>query len=217
MPIAVSHKQVATIRKAQLKLGSITLRNFLLLLIGVLIAFLLGCASVPMATLMQDTKAKDFSTLPDRGSVFIFNNSNLGTDAQLISVNGKTVGSIAALTYFRFNLIPSKYSINSFASYGNSTIDLNVEAGTNYFVWQHINLFNTKLEQVNETEGREGVLQSKLIASTVSDDQINAAVSNTDNFSSASQKLRGLQSLRKDGVITEDEYENKKKELMKSF
>ena len=193
------------------------LRNFLLLLIGVLIAFLLGCASVPMATLMQDTKAKDFSTLPDRGSVFIFNNSNLGTDAQLISVNGKTVGSIAALTYFRFNLIPSKYSINSFASYGNSTIDLNVEAGTNYFVWQHINLFNTKLEQVNETEGREGVLQSKLIASTVSDDQINAAVSNTDNFSSASQKLRGLQSLRKDGVITEDEYENKKKELMKSF
>jgi hypothetical protein len=195
----------------------IYMRNILLLFMGVLIVFLSGCATVPMATLELDKKAKDFSTLPDKGSVFIFNNSNLGTDAQLISVNGKTVGSIAALTYFRFNLIPGKYSINSFASYGNSTINLNVEAGTNYFVWLHITLFNAKLEQVNETEGREGVLESKLIASTISDDQLNAADSNAENSPSVSQKLRDLESLRKDGVITEDEYENKKKEFLKSL
>jgi hypothetical protein len=193
------------------------MKNFSQLLIGALIIFLSGCASVPMATLEQDAKAKDFSALPDKGVVYIYNNSSSMSLAESISVNGKVVGSITGNTYFRFNLIPGKYIINSFASYGSSSVDLNVEAGKNYFVWQELHFRSTTLEQVNETEGHKGVLETKLIAATASDDELNATVNNKDSGPSVSQKLRDLQSLRKDGVITEDEYQNKKQDLLKTF
>ena len=215
MPLVVSNK-ITTIWKARPKLGSINLRNLFLFFMGTLIVSLSGCASVPMATSEQDAKAKDFSTLPDKGSVFIFNNTTLETDAQLVSVNGKIVGSTTANTYLRFNLIPGNYTINAYAGYGNPMIVLKVEPGTNYFVKEDFGIPFT-LEKRNETDGRKAVLESKLVASTITDDEVSATVSSSNNASSVSQKLRDLQSLRKDGVITDDEYEIKKKELLKSF
>lgn len=203
------------------------MRNLILLPIGVLIALLSGCASVPMASLEQDATAKDFSTQPNKASVFIYRNENYGAAVPVtVSVNGKTLGQTAAMTYFRLNVAPGKYTINSHAE-DVSVLGLDVDAGKNYFVWQEIKMgmwsARSKLQQVDEIKGRAGVSESKLIASSVSDDDLDAAVRNTpeqhkaNNDLSASQKLRDLQSLKNEGVITEDEFEKKKQQLLKNF
>lgn len=81
----------------------------------------------------------------------------------------------------------------------------------------------SKLQQVDEIKGRACVTESKLIASPVSDGDLSVAVSNTpeqqkaDNAPSAPQKLRDLQRLKNEGVITEDEFEKKKQQLLKNL
>jgi TPR repeat protein len=161
------------------------MRNILLSLIGILFTFLAGCSSVPLAKSIQDTNAKEFSILPDQGTVFIFRNGVTGNArGHLISMNGITVGETAAHTFFSLNLKPGKYRIDSHSKRNTSTVDLDVEPGRNYFVLQEITRadeYVTKLQLVNETEGRKGVLESKLIAMTVSEEKISATISNSEN------------------------------------
>jgi len=203
------------------------MRNFILLWTSVLIFFLSGCASVPMASLEKDATAKNFSTQPDKATLFIYRNESFGAAVPVtVSVNGKTLGQTAAMTYFRLNMAPGKYTISSHAE-DVSLLGLDVDAGKNYFVWQEIKMgmwsARSKLQQVDEIKGRAGVTESKLIASSVSDDDISVTVSSTpeqqkaDNAPSVSQKLRDLQSLKKEGVITEDEFEKKKQQLLKNL
>lgn len=203
------------------------MRNFILLTISALIASLAGCASVPMSSLDKDATAKNFSTQPDKASLFIYRNENFGAAVPVtVSVNGKTLGQTAAMTYFHLNIVPGKYTISSHAE-DVSLLGLDVDAGKNYFVWQEIKMgmwsARSKLQQVDEIKGRAGVTESKLIASPVSDGDLSVAVSNTpeqqkaDNASSAPQKLRDLQHLKNEGVITEDEFEKKKQQLLKNL
>lgn len=195
----------------------------------VFVLFLAGCATVPMASLDQDTKAKDFSSAPNKASLYIYRNESLGAAIPMtVSVNGKTLGQTAAQTYFMLNLLPGKYSVESHAE-NVSSISLPVEAGKNYFVWQEVKMgmwmARSLLQQVDETTGRAGVTASKLIASSTSDNDLTpldapmatipASQSNTNE--SVSQKLRELQNLRKDGIITEDEFQKKKQQVMEKF
>lgn len=203
------------------------MRNFILLTISALIASLAGCASVPMSSLDKDATAKNFSTQPDKASLFIYRNENFGAAVPVtVSVNGKTLGQTAAMTYFHLNIVPGKYTISSHTE-DVSLLGLDVDASKNYFVWQEIKMgmwsARSKLQQVDEIKGRAGVTESKLIASPVSDGDLSVAVSNTpeqqkaDNASSAPQKLRDLQYLKNEGVITEDEFEKKKQQLLKNL
>jgi TPR repeat protein len=161
------------------------MRNIPLFLLWIFIVCLSGCSSVRMATTEQDKSAKEFSTLPDQGTVFIFRNGATGSSrGHLVSMNGTTLGETAAHTYFRLNLNPGKYRIDSHSQRNHSTIDLEVESGRNYFVWQEITRgdeYVTRLQTVNETEGRKGVLESKLIAFSIPEDQLSAAISRTGN------------------------------------
>ena len=203
------------------------MKKLKVLLATALIMLLSGCASVPMASLDQDSKAKDFSRLADKATLFIYRNENFGGVAPMtVSVNGRTLGQTAPYTFYRLNLNPGNYTISSNAE-NVSTLDLSIEAGTNYYVWQEVKmgLFTPRslLQQVDETKGRAGVSESKLIK-VISDDLTD---SNTPNKSppvtqavmndSISKKLRDLQTLRTDGVITEDDYQMKKKQLLEKL
>ncbi|MGA7750160.1 MAG: DUF2846 domain-containing protein [Gallionella sp.] len=205
------------------------MKNFLVLLAGALIVLLSGCASVPMASLDQDTKAKDFSPLLGKASLYIYRNENFGGAFPMtVSVNGKTLGQTAARTYFRLNLNPGKYTITSNAE-NVSNLDLTVDAGMNYYVWQEVKMgmwsAGSLLQQVDESKGRAGVTESKLIASSVSDNELTTSdapakpspETSTPMNESVSQKLRELESLRKDGVITEGEFQKKKQQLLEKF
>jgi len=49
----------------------------------------------------------------------------------------------------------------------DATLTLSTEAGKNYYVWQEVKMgllmARSKLSQVNEKEGKQGVMESKLV------------------------------------------------------
>lgn len=193
------------------------------------ILLLTGCASVPMAPLDQDAKAKDFLPAPNRASLYIYRNESIGAAIPMtVSVNGKALGQTAAQTYFRLNIMPGKYNLESHAE-NVSSFSLLVEAGKNYFVWQEVKMgmwmARSLLQQVDEATGRAGVTESKLIASSISDNELvpldtsiaSHPASQAPSNESIGQKLRELQSLRKDGIITEEEFQKKKQPLMEKL
>lgn len=205
------------------------MRNFAVAFSAILVLLLTGCASVPMAPLDQDSKAKDFSPIPNKASLYIYRNESFGAAIPMtVSVNGKALGQTAAQTYFRLNLTPGKYNVESHAE-NVSNLPLTTEAGKNYFVWQEVKMgmwmARSLLQQTDETTGRAGVMESKLIASTISESDLtplDAQSSSSPALSApsndtTSQKLRELQSLRKDGVITEDEFQKKKTQLLEKL
>ena len=80
------------------------------------------------------------------------------------------------------------------------------------------------LQRVDENTGRAGVMESKLIAATVSDNDLmpldaapSPSPSQASPNNSISRKLRELQDLRKDGVITEEEFQKKRQELLEKL
>ena len=202
------------------------MKNLTLLFAIVLIASLAGCASVPMASLDQDSKAKDFSPVSGKASLYIYRNETFGAAIPVtVSVNDHTIGQTASMTYFRFNVNPGKYVIKAHAE---NVAELNIfaNAGENYFVWQEMKMgmwsARAKLTQVDESVGRAGVSESKLIASTVSDNELEATtavavpegVPTSGGNLSAAQKLRELQKLKEEGIITDTEFEEKKAQLL---
>jgi hypothetical protein len=202
------------------------MKNLALLFVVSLVVTLTGCASVPMASLDLDAKAKDFAPLPNKGSVFIYRNESFGAAIPVaVSVNGRTLGQTASMTYFRLNIKPGRYIVSSHAE-NVSEVGLDVETGKSYFVWQEMKMglwtARTNLQQVDEDKGRAGVSESKLIASSISERDIeatvSAAASNTPSLPTgdltASKKLRELQDLKREGVITDEEFEAKKKQLI---
>ena len=194
-----------------------------------MILLLTGCASVPMASMDQDTKAKEFSPAPNKASLYIYRNENMGGAIPMtVTVNGKALGQTGAQTYFRLNVAPGKYNIESHAE-NVSSLPVIVETGKNYFVWQEVKMgfwmARSLLQQVDEKTGRAGVMESKLIASSVSDNDLmpldmpiaTPSPSQAPSSNSVSQKLRELQDLRRDGIISEDEFQKKRQQLLEKL
>lgn len=202
------------------------MKNVVLLCMAILAAMLTGCASVPMASLDQDAKAKDFTPQPDKATLFIYRNETFGAAIPItVSVNDRTIGQTASKTYFRFNVNPGRYKIKAHAE---NVAELSVDAisGRNYFIWQEMKMgmwsARANLTQVDDSTGRAGVSESKLIASTVSDQELDATVTASAPAVvvpagvdlTASAKLRELQKLKDEGVISESEFETKKAQLL---
>ncbi|MDB5802648.1 MAG: hypothetical protein JWL63_3587 [Rhodocyclales bacterium] len=126
-----------------------------------------GCASVAMAPAEQDTKAKSFATSPDKANVYIYRNETMGAAVKLqVSVDGKLIGSTASKSYFFVQLAPGKHTIMSQED-SDKTLDINVVAGKNYFVWQEVKMGmwspGSKLNLVDDATGKAGVAESGLI------------------------------------------------------
>lgn len=202
------------------------MKKIVLLCMAILVAMLTGCASVPMASLDQDAKAKDFTPQPDKATLFIYRNETFGAAIPItVSVNDRTIGQTASKTYFRFNVNPGRYKIKAHAE---NVAELSVDAisGRNYFIWQEMKMgmwsARANLTQVDDSTGRAGVSESKLIASTVSDQELDATVTASAPAVvvpagvdlTASAKLRELQKLKDEGVISESEFETKKAQLL---
>ena len=192
------------------------------------IAFVLllaGCASVPMAPVDRDAEAKKFGTLPGKASLYIFRDETMGAAVPLtVSVNSKTLGQTAAMTYFRLDVSPGTYKISSLAE-DVSTLSVDLSAGNRCFIWQEIKMgmfsARSKLQQVDEQRGRAGVMSSKMIAAAVADDAFFATDSSAQPAGNVAQmtaqKLRELQGLRDEGVITAEDFDVKKKQLLDSL
>lgn len=140
----------------------------ILIVIGLAyVAFLSGCASVPMASVEQDAKAKTYAVAPGKSNIYVYRNENFGAAVKLnVEMDGKVVGQTAAKTYFALEVEPGKHSITT-RSENVSTVDLVTEVGKNYFVWQEVKMGmlspRSKLQTVDEETGKKGVSECKLI------------------------------------------------------
>lgn len=184
-------------------------------LLALITLLVTGCASVPMEALVKDTESKQFVPDPDKASLYIYRNEILGAAIPMsVFINGKNLGQTASKTYFHLSLIPGQYDIDSTAE-NNCSLSLSVEPNENYFVWQEIKMgmwmARCALHEVSQQEGRDGVTESKLIKMQISEEDILPLGQSAD---SVATKIRELNELYKDGLITEDEYHSKKKALL---
>ena len=197
--------------------------------VAILSLLVVGCASVPMAPADQDAKAKQFTPVSNKANVYIYRNENFGRAIPMtVSVNGKVLGQTAAQTYFWLQLNPGQYNLESHTE-NVSTLNLSAEPGKDYFVWQEVKMglwaARSLLQQVDDKTGREGVLESKLINQSFTTVDPLPASSGVSNITDAQisltgnsqQKLRELQGLRKEGLISEEDYQRKKSQILKSY
>jgi hypothetical protein len=129
-----------------------------------------GCASVNMAPAEADNAAKTYAVKPGMGNIYVYRNEILGAAITLpVELDGKAVGATASKTYLLLPVAPGKHTLGSKGESG-STLELDVAAGRNYFVWQEVKMGmlsgGSALHLVDEAKGKAGVAECKLIAAT---------------------------------------------------
>lgn len=135
---------------------------------AVLASSLVGCASVPMGDEKQDAALKTFAVPADKAGVYIYRNESMGAAVKMdVEVDGQVIGQTAANTYLYKEITPGKHTISSKAE-NTDTIEIDAKPGTLTYVWQEVKMgilyARTKLNLVDEEEGKEGVLETTLAA-----------------------------------------------------
>lgn len=136
-------------------------------LFAAVIAFgLVGCASVPMGDAKQDAALKTFSIPADKAGVYIYRNESMGGGVKMdVEIDGKAIGQTAANTYLYKEVAPGKHIISAKAENSDS-VEIDAKPGTLIYIWQEVKMgvlyARTKLQLVDETEGKKGVLETKL-------------------------------------------------------
>lgn len=143
-----------------------TPQHRLLSLFALVIALLAsGCATVPMASLEEDTRAKSYAVRPDKSSIYVYRNETLGGAIPMtVTLNGRVAGQTGPQTYFLFEVDPGTHEIGSIAE-NTSTVKLSTVAGRAYYLWQEAKMgmwmARTLLQQVDDDTGRKGVAECK--------------------------------------------------------
>jgi len=143
------------------------MNRILLLVMTVMVVFLTGCASVPMASVERDNEAKTFAVKADKSNIYIYRNESFGAAVKMeVLLDGNLIGQTAAQTYFRLEVPPGQHTLISKAE-NDDVLNLNTEAGKNYFVWQEVKMgllyARTMLHLSDEVSGKTAVSDCKLV------------------------------------------------------
>lgn len=156
------------------------------LLVALFTVYLGGCASVPMASVEEDTKQKQFAP-PSQGmsGVYIFRNSSFGAAlTKLLYIDDQLIGASAANTYFYREIKPGEHKLSTQTEFGNNHLKIKTEGDKNYYVRQYIKMGafvgGAGLEQYNEEKGKAGVRECKLAKTTGSTPPAPAQATSTD-------------------------------------
>lgn len=210
-----------------------------LMLVVALIA-ITGCASTSMAPKEQDAASKTFKApSSNMAGLYIYRNSSFGAALlKTVSIDNNIIGATAAKTYFHREISPGEHTLATQSEWSDNQLNVNTEAGKNYFIHQYIKIGvlvgGAGLESVTEAEGQKGVLECNealsltvvnapstepVMATTPAAQIVAVSASNTIPMQSesASSKLRDLNALYKEGVINQHEFETKKQEILKSM
>ena len=146
------------------------MRNLILAFILGVIGLVSGCASVPMASPEADIQAKQFVVSSGKANVYIYRNENFGgAIAMPVSLDGRVIGRTGPMTYFQMAVEPGHHEIASLTE-STAKIEIDAKANQNHFIWQEVKMgmwqADSKLHEVNEEEGRKGVLECNLIDSS---------------------------------------------------
>jgi hypothetical protein len=126
----------------------------------------LACASVPMASDASDLRAKKFQPVPGAALLYVYRNETFGYSVKMdVVLNDRLAGQTAAKTYLLVTLPPGLYRVESVAE-ATSTLEVAVEPGRIYFVWQEVKMgalyARSELHLVDDRTGMRGVNQCKL-------------------------------------------------------
>lgn len=143
------------------------MKNYVTVLLCGLMLLLGGCASVPMASVAEDAKAKEFAKADGKSRIYVYRNENFGAAIKMpVLLNNVAIGDTAAKTFLLEEVKPGTYTIVS-KTENDASLQINTEAGKNYYVWQEVKLgafsARSKLHLMSEEEGQKGVLQCKLV------------------------------------------------------
>ena len=128
-----------------------------------------GCASVPMQSGEDSSKAKEFS-LPEEGysGLYLYRPSSFGAALKKdIWVNGKCIGETAPLMFF-YETVESgqEYKISTESEFSPNVIAINPESGKNYFIEQYITMGvfvgGARLKLVSEEKGKKEISKLEL-------------------------------------------------------
>jgi hypothetical protein len=145
------------------------MKNLILILCILSLAAIVGCASVPMGDPAQDAFLKTFAAPEENAGLYVYRYENFGGAVKMeVEVNNKPLGTTAAKTFLYTELHPGEYTVTSHAE-NTDTLKLEVKAGSLYYIWQEVKMgvlyARSKLQAVDEKEGQEGVLKTKLAES----------------------------------------------------
>ncbi|MFD0966757.1 DUF2846 domain-containing protein [Seminibacterium arietis] len=142
----------------------------------ILLAFIMllnACATVPMTSVEESNKAKQF---PDPGKqksgLYIYRNSFIGYALKKdLYIDGKFIGESAPNVFFYKKIAPGQHKISTESEFSNNDINLTTEGGKNYFIRQYIRfgvfVGQAGLEVVPETKGKAEVSKLNMAKSIV--------------------------------------------------
>lgn len=135
-----------------------------------ILAGMFGWSSPALASTEIIAETEAFTPSPNNGMVFLYRNQPKRLPIETpITLDGQLLGETGPRTYMVLELSPGRHRLKAKTG-GESVLNLDVEAGQIYFVWQSIraNFFyaSTRLQLVDEAVGRAGVLESKLLENT---------------------------------------------------
>ncbi|MCA1826919.1 MAG: DUF2846 domain-containing protein [Myxococcales bacterium] len=130
------------------------------------LALTCACASVPMAPPDADLAAKKFEPPAGHANLYVYRNETFGSAIRLsVLLDEMQLGSTAAKTYLYAPISPGKHRLVSKAE-NDSSLELDVEPGKNYFLWQEVKMgvwsARSLLQQVDDQRGKEGVLECQM-------------------------------------------------------
>jgi len=127
------------------------------------VTLLIGCATVPMAPVEQDSARKAFSQpAADKAGLYIFRTSGVGSAlTKRVYVDGVLLGETAPKTFFYKEVTSGQHQISTQSEFSDNAITFQAEVGKNYFARQYIKMGvfvgGANLEMVPEQEGMEEV------------------------------------------------------------
>lgn len=134
--------------------------------LGVSLLVMAGCASVPMGDPQKDAALKTFNAPQNKAAIYVYRNESMGAAVKMpVTVDGQVLGETLAKTYLYTEVEPGPHQLVS-KSENDSTLQVDTEAGKNYYVWQEVKMgilyARSKLQLVDDKTGQDGVKESKL-------------------------------------------------------
>lgn len=153
-----------TIMRTPSNIGKQTVASLLILVIG----FLTGCVSVPLASPAEDATCKLFDAPTDgNAGVYIYRNCFVGQAIKRsVSIDNERLGETSNGVYFYKSVSPGEHTLATQSEFGETTIQFNAHPGSNHFFEQYMTmgLFSASagIKAVSEAEGKANVTKCQL-------------------------------------------------------
>lgn len=126
-----------------------------------------GCATVPMASALDDARMKQLQPSPDSALIYVYRNEIVGYSVHMdVDLDGRRFGATVAKSYMVFAVPPGRHFLVSHAE-NDSTLLLDAQPGRRYFVWQEVRMgilyARSELQLVPDVLGVAGVGECQLV------------------------------------------------------